>query len=97
MFRRINYPWAVKGDTCMAVFPRRSWTGEWELIFRALCHLDGWAAPPAKVIATAVVVFWNFLAHRHWAFSYKSIQDPVNGSPWCGMSFMGKVQSGDRI
>jgi putative flippase GtrA len=29
----------------------------------------GWGYLPAKVIATGVVVFWNYFANRTWTFS----------------------------
>lgn len=31
-----------------------------------------WGYLPAKVVATGVVVFWNYLANRHWTFNLEA-------------------------
>ena len=39
-----------------------------EGIFGAMLGSAQWAYLPAKVIATGVVVFWNYFANRMWTF-----------------------------
>lgn len=39
-----------------------------EQVIAALWHNPGWAYLPAKVFATAIVVFWNYFANRLWTF-----------------------------
>ena len=39
-----------------------------EGIFGAMLGSSQWAYLPAKVIATGVVVFWNYFANRTWTF-----------------------------
>jgi putative flippase GtrA len=35
----------------------------------ALLHAPQWGYLPSKLIATSVIVFWNFLANRYWTFN----------------------------
>ena len=39
-----------------------------EGVFGAMLGSSQWAYLPAKVIATGVVVFWNYFANRMWTF-----------------------------
>ncbi|WKZ43579.1 MAG: GtrA family protein [Anaerolineales bacterium] len=39
-----------------------------EHVFGALLNQPEWSYLPAKVIATGVVVFWNYFANRTWTF-----------------------------
>ena len=39
-----------------------------EGIFGAMLNQPDWGYLPAKVIATGVVVFWNYFANRMWTF-----------------------------
>lgn len=39
-----------------------------EGLFGAMLGSSQWAYLPAKVIATGVVVFWNYFANRTWTF-----------------------------
>ena len=39
-----------------------------EGIFGAMLYQPDWGYLPAKVIATGVVVFWNYFANRMWTF-----------------------------
>lgn len=39
-----------------------------ENIFSTLMNQSEWAYLPAKVVATGVVVFWNYFANKTWTF-----------------------------
>lgn len=39
-----------------------------ERVFLVLLHQSEWSYFPAKVIATGVVVFWNYFANKTWTF-----------------------------
>ncbi len=39
-----------------------------ENVFSTLLNQSDWAYLPAKVIATGVVVFWNYFANKFWTF-----------------------------
>lgn len=40
-----------------------------EDILGMMLDLPGWGYLPAKVVATGVVVFWNYFANRMWTFN----------------------------
>lgn len=42
-----------------------------EGVFSRLLDLGDWSYVPAKLIATGIVVFWNYFANRTWTFHAK--------------------------
>jgi putative flippase GtrA len=41
-------------------------------------RLDGYV--PAKIVATIVVLFWNFFINRYWTYGNVAVGDSENGS-----------------